>query len=134
MDKNFQFHLGLTADAGQFGKSQLPGQNHPFKAHGGGLGHCLGIVHGHQGAGMQGQIRKMASGQMVDSQILNDQGVWSDLIQGSQRLNQFPPFPLLDQGVEGDVELPRALATDLDERGNFGQAEVGGVSAGAKGF
>ena len=76
----------------------------------------------------------MTPGQMVNSQILNDQGIWSDLIQGSQCLNQLSPLPLLDQGVEGDVELAVALSANLDQRGNFGQAEVGGVSPGAKGL
>ena len=83
---------------------------------------------------MQGQRRKMTPGEMVNSQILNDQGVWPDLIQGSQCLNQFPPLPLLDQGVKGDVELPPALAADLNQGGNFGQAEVGSVGPGAKGL
>ncbi len=83
---------------------------------------------------MQGQLRKMTPSQMVNSQILNDQGIWSDLIQGSQCLNQLPPLTLLDQGIKGDVELPSALAADLNQGGNFGQAEVGGVGPGAKGF
>jgi hypothetical protein len=76
----------------------------------------------------------MTPGEMVNSQILNDQGVWPDLIQGSQGLNQLPPLPLLDQGVKGDVELPPALAADLDQGGNFGQAEVGSVGPGAEGL
>ena len=76
----------------------------------------------------------MAPGQMIDPQILDDQGIRADLVEGGQGLDEFPPLPLLDQGIEGDVEFPAALAADLDQRRDLRQAEVGGIGPGAKGL
>jgi hypothetical protein len=83
---------------------------------------------------MQGQFGKVAPGQMIDTKILNNQGIWTDLIQSSQGLDKLSPLPLLYQGIESNIELAAALTADLDQRGHFSQAKVGSVSPGAKGF
>ncbi len=83
---------------------------------------------------MQGEIGKVAPGQMVDTQVLNYQGIRTDLIKGSQSFDELPALSFLYQGIESDVELAAALAADLDQRRYFGQAEVGCVGPGAKGF
>jgi hypothetical protein len=81
---------------------------------------------------MERQPGKMTPGQMVDSQILDDQGIRADLVEGGQGLDKLPALPLFDQGVEGDIEFPAALAADLNQRGDLCQAEVSGIGPGTK--
>jgi hypothetical protein len=71
---------------------------------------------------------------MVDPQVLDNQGIRADLIEGGQSFHKLPLLPLFYQGVEGDVELAPALAADLDQRRHISQTEIGRVSPGTEGF
>src|SRR5262249_38847994 len=108
-------YLGFNSrggrDVADFFKRQFAGQHHalePQPVQGVRPG---AIMDAQLRAGVQFQVWKMFSHQVIDAQVLNDKGIDADLGQRCDRVDQFGEFVLANQGVDGDENPTSRLQT-----------------------
>ena len=123
--------LGL--DAAVFGnvldllQGQLPGQDHPGKAHFGGLFRPRQGVHRHLGAGVEGQVRGHLGRQRGQAQVLYDESIHPRIGGGPDSLGHGGQLLGVDGGVQSHMH-PHAPSVTEGHRLLEG---IGGEVAGA---
>ena len=66
-------------------------------------------MHGQLRAGMKLEPREVLARELIDAQVLDNQGIDADLIQGGERCNQFRQLILADDGIDGHEDAPPRL-------------------------
>ena len=94
------------------------------------------VVDGQLRAGVQFQLGKVLADDVIDAQVLNDEGIDADVGEGGERLDQFGQFIVADERVEGDEDAPpRRQGVGVgDDLGQFLEGEVLGLGAGGELF
>src|SRR5204863_5871160 len=117
-------------------KRQLAGEDDAREAEavqGGGAG---AVVDRQLRAGVQFQRREVAAHQVINAQVLDDEGVHADVGEVGDVVHQFGQFVLANEGVDGDEDAAARLQAvgvggDL---GDLVQGEVLGLGAGGEFF
>ena len=129
VDEALDLHWGAVAQIGDLVSAQLPAHHHPGHAQvGGGFGPVQG-VDGHLGAGVEGQVRRHLAAHPRHAQVLHQQGVHAHLADLIHQLGGLGQLPVVEEGVEGEIDLDPAEVAVLDGLLEGGFVEVDCVAA-----
>jgi len=105
VDETFDADVAGCHDAADFVQMELPCQHHALKPQVGKLPDPGGVVDGHLGGGVQRDSREKTAGQSCYGQVLDYDRIHLHRFEGREGVNQGRQFVLLDQGVEGHIDL-----------------------------
>ena len=132
VDKDLDLDGAVAADIGDLLPAQLPGQHHPAHAH---LRRGLDpgqIVQAHLGAGVQRDIRQGLAHGLDEAQVLDDDAVGPQVGGQPGRIHRRPDLPVVDQGVQGHIDLAAPDPAVAHGLGKFLVGEVLRAPAGVE--
>ena len=137
MGKDFEADTALPRlirNAADFGKREFAGEDDPGKSHCGSPAHAPGIVDGHLGRGMERKSGYHLACQGGKTCILDEDRVRPDRVEPEQVVHGVSQFPVVDEGVDRDVD-PDAMRMRFPDRvPDLVLGKVGGVFPGTEPF
>ena len=132
VDEALDLHWGTVAQIGDLISAQLSTDHHSGHPQvGGGFGAVQG-VDGHLGAGVEGQVRRHLAAHPRHAQILYQQGIYAHLADLIHQLGGLGQFSVVEEGIEGEIDLDPAEVAVLDGLLEGGFVEIHCIASGVK--
>ena len=119
MAENFDLNGGVLTDVGDLVPAQLPGQHHPGHPQVGALLDPVQGVDGHLGGAVDGQVGRRLPQHPYHAQVLDDDGVHTDVAGVGGHLGGAGQLPVGEQGVQSQVDLAAPQMAVRNRRRSF---------------